>query len=400
MRILYVSHDYPVPAHGGGLLRLYHLARGLARKHEVTLVSVRPSCQEEHPEDPLFDECAESVVFPKTRTGASFTTAAMHWAPMSKRLAVLFSSWQPARVREWHMPELVDLLRSLRQRESFDAVWVSQYLGQSALDAGFNRFVLDLMDIESLTLRTMLHQRGWYGSKLLHYAEFAKAFWYDKRLPNRVWRIAVCKPEDTTFFGNRRNQVYVVPNGVESFAPSPPEHESERDLLFVGTLSYPPNTDGITYFCRSVFPLILRERPRTRLRIVGASPPEEITQLDNGETIEVVGLVPDVTPYFNAAAVVLCPLRIGGGTRLKVLEALARGKAVVSTTIGAEGLDVVSGLHLELADSPAAFAASCVELLDDPARRRQMGAAGREYVLERFHWQRCAEAAEHALGVA
>lgn len=178
----------------------------------------------------------------------------------------------------------------------------------------------------------------------------------------------------------------VVPNGVDLdyFRPvrcDPPEPR----LVFTGLMTYRPNVDALSYFIRDIFPRVRSGRPDATLTAVGWGFSEELAPL-LGKGVSHTGRVEDVRPYLAGASVVVAPLRIGGGTRLKILEALAMGKAVVSTTVGCEGIDVRDGKHLVIADDPVAFARSVVQLLDDPDRAAGLGRAGRALVESRYGW--------------
>jgi glycosyltransferase involved in cell wall biosynthesis len=151
------------------------------------------------------------------------------------------------------------------------------------------------------------------------------------------------------------------------------------------------------FFCREVLPLIRREEPDVTLAIVGRAPTPSVARLAQQHGIVVTGRVDDVRPYISGAAVYIVPLRIGGGTRLKIFEAMSMGKAVVSTTIGAEGLPVTDGAHLLLADEPALFAGAVVRLLRDVGHRRSLEAAARELVVKRYDWTAVAGQFERAL---
>jgi glycosyltransferase involved in cell wall biosynthesis len=178
----------------------------------------------------------------------------------------------------------------------------------------------------------------------------------------------------------------VVPNGVdlEFFTPSglPVERGT---VLFFGQIGYYPNTDALEFFLNDVWPLVRRSHSTARLVIVGPSVPPEI-QRWAGDGITITGAVPDVRPYLERAEAVIVPLRIGGGTRLKILEALAMRKAVVSTALGAEGLDVTHGRDILLADDATSFAAEVGRVLDDAELGRTLGDAGRQLVSERYGW--------------
>jgi len=178
----------------------------------------------------------------------------------------------------------------------------------------------------------------------------------------------------------------VVPNGVSAFPESDPGDEEPGEMLFIGSLEYPPNIDAVTYFVQEILPRVQARHPGARVKIVGVRPREAALRLHNGADVVVAGSVPDLEPYYRKAALVVVPMRLGGGTRIKVLEALSHGKAVVTTSIGAEGLGLAGGDALEIVDGPDAFADACVRLLGDAGARRRLGENGRTQVLERYEW--------------
>ncbi|HZU15482.1 MAG TPA: glycosyltransferase [Candidatus Dormibacteraeota bacterium] len=188
----------------------------------------------------------------------------------------------------------------------------------------------------------------------------------------------------------------VVPNGVdlEYLTPSP---GSEPDrLLFTGRISYRPNTDAVLHFARHVLPLIRRRRPEVVFTVVGAGAPAEVRRLA-GPRLRLTGEVADVRPYWRRSAVVVAPIRFGGGTRLKIVEAMAMGRPVVSTSLGCEGLEVTPGEHLLVADSPRDFAEAVVRLLEDRGLREELGRRGRRLVEERYDWRRLSAELEGVL---
>jgi glycosyltransferase involved in cell wall biosynthesis len=185
----------------------------------------------------------------------------------------------------------------------------------------------------------------------------------------------------------------VVPNGVDLDFFRPSARSTLREpptLLFFGAIDYYPNTDAMHFFLRDVFPHLLERYPHVRLCIVGRKPPESISAYRSAN-VEVTGVVDDVRPWLERADVVVVPLRIGGGTRLKILEAMAMGKAVVSTALGAEGLAVTPEHDLLVADDAPAFVAQIGRLLDDPALRLRVGASARRLVASRYSWKAAVE---------
>jgi glycosyltransferase involved in cell wall biosynthesis len=179
----------------------------------------------------------------------------------------------------------------------------------------------------------------------------------------------------------------VVPNGVDVGEFSVTTRTSERDvILFFGAINYYPNQEALIYFIDNVFPLIKRRRPGAVFRVLGPGAPDSVlARAGNG--VEILGMVPEVGPYLESATAIVVPLRIGGGTRLKIVEALAKGKAVVSTSLGAEGIDVVHDQHLLIADEPEAFAREVERVLTDPQLAARLGQAGRQLMEERYSWR-------------
>lgn len=186
--------------------------------------------------------------------------------------------------------------------------------------------------------------------------------------------------------------ITVVPNGVDLdyFRPMP-QPEQRQHVVFTGSMDWRPNQDAARYFVNEILPLLHQTRPELECTFVGRSPPEDIQALAAVPGVHITGTVDDVRPYVEHAAVYVVPLRIGGGSRLKILEALAMGRAVVSTTVGAEGLDTVPGRHIVLADDPHTFAESVLQLLDDPKRCLDLAIEGRCLVEQCYGWDALAD---------
>jgi len=204
--------------------------------------------------------------------------------------------------------------------------------------------------------------------------------------------------------GAATRPIHVVPTGVDTafFAPSSTEPDTSspaasRSLIFTGSMDWLPNEDAMLFFCRDILPLIRAEEPDVTLSIVGRAPTPAVRRLAAEQGVHVTGRVDDVRPYMRDAAVYVVPLRIGGGTRLKIFEAMAMRKAVVSTVVGAEGLPVTGGDHLLLADEPRGFARGVVRLLRDLDKRRSVEQAARQLVVSKYDWSVVAADLEEAL---
>jgi sugar transferase (PEP-CTERM/EpsH1 system associated) len=197
----------------------------------------------------------------------------------------------------------------------------------------------------------------------------------------------------------RPRRVDAIPTGVdlEYFAPASATPRSS-DLVFLGSMDWMPNIDGAEWFVRQVLPLIRKRKPDCSVIMAGRKPTRAVLDLAGADSgIRVTGTVPDVRPYLWGAAVSIVPLRIGGGTRLKVFESMAAGVPVVSTTIGAEGLPVEPGTQILIADDPASFAECCVRLMEDPDAHARMAQEARQMVTSRFSWEAAAREFERLL---
>jgi glycosyltransferase involved in cell wall biosynthesis len=202
-------------------------------------------------------------------------------------------------------------------------------------------------------------------------------------------------------YGPLRQPVHVVPTGVDAaYFAEVTAVVRPRHLVFTGSMDWLPNEDGMLYFVRDILPLIRHEEPSATLSIVGRAPTPAVVKLGSEYGIEVTGRVDDVRPHMAQAAVYIVPLRIGGGTRLKIFEAMAMGKPVVSTTIGAEGLPVTSGSDVLVADSPSAFAHAVVRLFRSEGERTRIGQAARRLVAEQYDWSAVFGHLEQALEAA
>jgi polysaccharide biosynthesis protein PslH len=256
--------------------------------------------------------------------------------------------------------------------------------------------VVDEHNIESELLgrmgstETSLVRRGYNRWEYRRYRDYERKVWHGADACATTSR----RDADAVLAQSSGLPVLVVPNGVDpaEFQPSG-EAGKSGSIVFTGLLEYRPNEDGIRWFLNAVYPLVLKARPDAHVTVVGGGPAELLDSL-RAPGVTVTGRVPDVRPFMDAAAVAVVPLRMGGGTRLKVVEAMSMSKAIVSTSLGAEGLDVVSGTHLELADDPADFAESVVALLDDPARGALLGVAARRLVEDEYTWAQAARRLE------
>ena len=395
LRLLFVTPYLPSPPRSGGPRRLHGLITGLARSHDVSVLSlVEPGDEIADAVRATREYCAEVVTVDNPRYGL---------AGRGKRLLQLGSLLTPLSYERlvYHRPALQARMDHLLARRHFDIITVefaqmAPYRFTGAGGRNATKLVLDEHNIEyDILYRT--YEAGSVGPrKLYNYADYLKL----RREERRAWRrfdgctLTSARDEALLRRDCPRLPTAVVPNAVdvEFFRPAPAAPEPAT-VLFFGAIDYYPNTDGLLFFLDEVWPQLRARYPALTLRIVGPSPPEAITRRA-GPDIVVTGFVPDVRVELERATVAIAPLRVGGGTRLKIVEAMAMGKAIVSTTIGAEGIDVTAEEDILLADEPGAFADQVGRALDDAALRRRLGVAARRLVERRYSWAASVEKLE------
>jgi sugar transferase (PEP-CTERM/EpsH1 system associated) len=377
LRILLVSTQFPFPPRSGFTQRVYQLARRLSTRHEVTLLSYAdPGINADI--DRLREEMAVEAVERAARSVAA------------KRIVQVVSAPSPTPFasRTVHSRELQRAIEDLAARTRFDVIQLeSSLLCVFRLPRG-PRLVLDEHNVESEVAERVHASEASLSRRVFSRLEYVRL----RRFERRWWRhasgCAVTSEREARIVHRYApaTPVAVVPNGVdlEYFSPYGGAPQP-LTVVFNGVLDYRPNLDAARHLVDEIWPLVLQRRPGARLAIVGRGDRADAERLHR-PSVDVTGEVPDVRPHLARAAVVAVPIRMGGGTRLKVVEALAMGKPMVSTTLGCEGVDVRSGEHLLVADTATAFAEAVVRLFDDRAYAAALGSAGRARMEEQYSW--------------
>jgi len=386
MKILFVTPYMPSPPRYGAQRRLDGLMRGLAKRHEVSLLAYRSEVG-----DP---ELAERTTRSYCKEVVSLDNDIVYQDIRAKRLLQLRSlaSRRSFEYLQLQHPDLQSSFDRLFLRERYDIVQVefSQlgFLGFPRRSARRTRFVLDEHNIEYEAIRRTAETAKGALRKL-----YATVDWRKLRREERLaWRrfdgvcLVSARDEELLRRDEPDTKTVVVPNAVDLDAFRPTDAPTEpSSLLFFGAMNYHPNVDGVLYFLDEIFPKIRALVPSAKLTVMGPTPAESVLERKSS-VVEVTGFVEDPRTRIERAAVLVVPLRIGGGTRFKIVEGMAQGKAIVSTRIGAEGLDVVHGEHLLLADDPAEFAKEVDRVLRDPALAARLGRAARKLAEEKYGW--------------
>ena len=388
MRILWVKAGGLVPPDTGGKIRSYNILRELARRHSVSFFSYYAALPNDiHPElESLFDRVVcVPLPLPPPKSLAESLEYGMR----------LFSS-QPYGITKYCRPEAQKRLRDLLRRESYDVILCDFIFAAGIIpwDLPIPK-VLFTHNVEATIWRRHYEVAGNPLWKAISWWEWRKMETAEKRYLRFADRVLTVSENDKDAFANFLDpqKITVIPTGVDVqyFRPASIE-EAPNSLVFTGSMDWLPNEDGILYFTDTIFPMIKRECPEISLTVVGRKPSRKLQSVaDSDESIRLTGWVEDIRPFLAQGAVCIVPLRIGGGTRLKIFEAMAMGKAVVSTSVGAEGLPVQSGENVILADAPADFAQAVISLLRSPAERQRIGRAARTLVEEKYSWGSVAE---------
>lgn len=298
---------------------------------------------------------------------------------------------KPFTLFNYHRKQMAQKIHELCRQNAYDAV-VCDFLGPALNFSPTLRkgAVLFQHNVEHLLWERQAHQEIRYWRKLVYAREHRLVKRFEQDLCREFRRVVCVSEEDASVLRQRfgLGHVFSIDTGVDVDYFVPPVNPPlKQRLVFTGSMDWLPNMDAMRWFVREVFPKVQESFPEAELAIVGRNPVPEIQRLPEGNAkIIVSGSVPDVRPWMAQAEVFVVPIRVGGGTRLKIYEAMAMGLPVVSTTIGAEGLKYAHGDNILIADTVDDFAGSVVELLRDKARRASMGLAARGFVLENFSW--------------
>jgi len=383
-RILWVTPQFPC-IYSGGQARQYHLLRYLCQKHSVTVLSLIQKNEIREIQE-LLDlgvEVITEVFHPSTING-KWGNRIQSWSQ------ILFDPW-PNFARTYPISILQNHLSNILVTKKPDIVHI-EGLFSAHLVKTIKHIpcVLTEQNVESLNYD---HQRRLTNSvprRLSGWIESQKLFYWERKMLLKHKACIAVSEDDACYLQDLvpHLSLYIIPNGVDASHFSPPDgKETQRKgLLFFGNLGYRPNIDSLIFFVQEIFPAIKVQAPEVKLRIVGPNALPVITAMDGLPGIEFIGFVEDIRPYLWQAQVCIVPLRSGGGTRLKILEALAAGCPVVSTSIGAEGLDLIDGQDLCIADDPENFANTALMLLEDPNQQERLRKTGQQTVTQKYDW--------------
>ncbi len=381
MKILFLSPTVPYPLTDGGRIRVFNLLKQIAQKNDVTLLAL-----ETQPTDT------------KSITQIEQLDITVHLIPNASTLPrispkILLSACfkrQPITVARYNVAVYRQKIRELLAIENFDLVHyemfhTAQFYTETNLPS-----VLSQQNVDSAIWHRLTGETTNLFYKCAYWTQQLAFQRYERVLSPHFDAVTCTSDIDAAVFQQycAEDSVEVIPNGVDVSHYRPDfESESPAHLIYIGSMDWYPNEDAVSFFAEEVLPQVQTNVPDVKFSIVGGNPSARVQKLADSEGVVVTGRVPEIKPYFAEATVFVVPLRIGSGTRLKILEALAMGKAVVSTAVGAEGLALQDGEEIIIADEPKDFANAVTRLLTDTVLRQQIGEKGRARVEQDYDWR-------------
>jgi sugar transferase (PEP-CTERM/EpsH1 system associated) len=396
MNILWLNANLLLPLDKGGKLRTWHILKELARQHEISYVSFSDSTQTAADREGMKEVCTRLETVPRS-------DAAKGTLQFYLEAARYLVDSAPYAVAKYRSADFRKRVGALLASESFDLVVCDFLVPAINLPARLPcPSILFTHNVEAEIWRRHTENARNPLSRWLLRQQWQRMLRFERNALSRFdLALAVSEADRETFTrlypGAARRPIHVVQTGVDTTYFTPQPSSGKRHLVFTGSMDWLPNEDGMVFFVQEILPRIRAVLPDVTLSIIGRAPTPAVQRLADVQGVSVTGRVDDVRPHMAEGTVYVVPLRIGGGTRLKIFEAMAMGKAVVSTTVGAEGLPVTPGKNVLIADAPAAFAEMVVRLLRDGEMRQQIERDARQLVVERYDWSAVAADFESAL---
>lgn len=381
LNILFVSATVPYPAIDGGRIRVLNLVQNLCKFHNITLLCFITLSTDEQGIRYLTDLGMDVIGIELKKTGLSII------------IHSIFHN-KPLTIAKYFSHSMLNEINKLLESKKFDIIHFEMLHTGQYIEGIQNKdgiaIILDEQNIDSGIWSRLAKTEKNLIKKVLFYWQYRNFGKYERWICKNFDKCITVSKEDGNLLKSicPEISIEVIPNGVDPYYFNPYDNEEdETKLIFTGSMDWQPNEDAVIYFCKEIFPLIRSELADMKFFIVGSNPTNKVLSLSNIPGVYVTGLVDDVRPYIADASIYVVPLRIGGGTRLKILQALAMKKAVVSTSIGCEGIDIEPDRDLIVSDDPRDFARQVIMLSKNKDFRRKLGENGRTLILQKYDWK-------------
>lgn len=369
MRLLYLAHTCPYPPNSGDRIRCYHLLKHLAKQHEMILVYPVFTADHQECRAPLLDFC--EAVFPIKQNHLLSYFSCFRALFSHKSLSVAF----------FYSTKLSKLLQTLSPHAVIaDCSTMAQYAIEMSIPK-----ILDFVDIDSQKWKIFSAMRP-FPYSLIYKIESCRLAQFERFLAMQFDYCLVTSPHEKSLLGNVPN-IMVLPNGVDQHYFSMPNVPTNDILIFTGVMNYFPNMDAVLHFHRDIFPLVKQDVQDAQFVIAGMHPPVQVRKLADRNTV-VTGFVPDIREYLSQASVCVIPLRIAMGVQNKILEAMAMGVPVVTTSIANRGINATHGKEILVANDPQSFATATLDLLKNPHLRATITKNAKKFIEQNFSWEK------------
>lgn len=371
MRILFVTKNVPLPLDQGANIRNYFLMKEVSASHEVFLAALA-----RHPRELGYAKDMHCI--------ARRTEAILEERTNAARILDLgrtFCKRVPYVVLANTSPRLRGAIGDIVKFEQIDVVQIEEHYMAENIGLLPCPLVLDAHNIESLILERLATIAPNRVAQVYYRAQARKMREYEQRIAKRAAAVFAVSTVEAEYYSNFNKNCYTVPNGVDAVHIEP--LPDTKEVLFTGFLGYPPNADALKFLVTEVWPLVLEQLPEAVLHVVGRNPPQALS----ANSVKLHGNVDDITPFFRNCSLLAVPLRAGGGTRFKILQAFSYGLPVVSTVLGAEGIEAEDGIHLLLRNGKREFAAAMVDVLTNRGLAEHLRSQAAELAQRRYVWK-------------
>lgn len=385
LKILFLSPTVPFPLTDGGRIRVFNLLKQIAAKNDVTLLALETQPTDAEGVAQLQQLGIQVHLVPNAPTLPRVSPGTLLRAYLRR---------QPITVARYDLPAYRQKFKELIATGIFHLVHYEMFHTAQFHTEARLPGVLSQQNVDSEIWRRLCHETVNPLYKFAYWTQQLAFQRYERVLSPKFDAVTCTSDIDAAVFQRHcaRDAIEIIPNGVDVTHYQPDfSAEAPAHLIYIGSMDWYPNEDAVSFFADEVLPRIQEGIPDVRFSIVGGNPSARVQKLAERKGVVVTGRVPEIKPYFAEATVFVVPLRIGSGTRLKILEALAMGKAIVSTSVGAEGLDLKDGEEIFIADEPTIFADAVTRLLTDASLRRQIGESGRARVEQDYDWRSIGE---------
>jgi glycosyltransferase involved in cell wall biosynthesis len=397
-KILWLSHFVPYPPKGGCFQRSYNLIKEISSKNDLYLIALKHK-DSTHPDfdisiakSELGKLCREVIII-------DISSSTSGTALYATAIKSLFTT-TPMSVNMFKSQEMHEAIRRIKQKVNFqvvhfDTISMAEYIG----DFSNVPMVMNHHGVESFMIKRRVENEPNFLNKMYLMIEGLKLERYEKKYCPRFDMNLAVSVLDKDLMGSITgiDNIEVIENGVDIKYFSPPENlTNNKNIIFAGRLDQYSNRESILYFCAKVWPIIKKQNPDIRFVIIGNNPPAKLAEIANKDkNIDLLGYVDDVRPHFATAMISVCPIKDGGGTRIKILDALAMGMPIVSTSIGCEGIDVTPGIDVFIADTPQEFADKVNSILTDICKRQSLSKNARKTAEDKYSWKVISEKLDH-----